>query len=57
MTYEDEVIKSARDGLAWAHVSMTPEMEKLFRVIYKAGYNRAKFDALQEMVIQQVFND
>ena len=57
MTYEDEVIKAARDGLLWAHVAMTPEMEKLFRVIYKAGYNRAKFDMLQDVVIQQAFND
>jgi len=57
MTYEDEVIKAARDGLAQALQPLTPEMEKLFRVIYKAGYNRAKFDALQEVVMQQAFND
>ena len=57
MTYEDEVIKAAKDGLLWAHVAMTPEMEKLFRVIYKAGYNRAKFDMLSDVAIHQAFND
>ena len=50
MTYEDEVIKSARDGLAWANVALTPEMEKLLRIIYQAGYKQGKLEELQKIV-------
>ena len=49
MNYEDEVIESARKGLTWANVALTPEMEKLFRVIYKAGYNKGKIDTLMPL--------
>ena len=47
MTYGDEVIEAARKGLAEGFTVMTPEMEKLFRVIYRAGYDRAKLDAFR----------
>ena len=47
MSYEDEVIKAAQKGLAEGFSAMTPEMEKLFRVIYKAGYNQGKIDAMK----------
>lgn len=57
MTYEDEVIKAARDGFAEVLQPLTPEMEKLLRVVYKAGYNRAKFDMLRDVTIHQAFND
>ena len=57
MTYEDEVIKAAKNGFAEVLQPLTPEMEKLLRLVYKAGYNRAKFDALQEVVMHQAFND
>ena len=46
MTYEDEVIKAARDGYAESLVTITPELEKLLRLIYNAGYNRAQIDAM-----------
>ena len=46
MSYEDEVIDAAKKGLAWSNVALTPEMEKLLRVIYKAGYNSGKYDAM-----------
>lgn len=48
MTYEDEVIEAARKGLAEGFTNMTPEMEKLMRVIYRAGYDQAKRDRLLE---------
>lgn len=57
MTYEDEVIKAARDGYTEVLQPLTPEMEKLLRVVYKAGYNRAKFDMLRDVTIHQAFND
>lgn len=45
MNYEDEVIETARRGLAWSNVALTPEMEKLLRIVYNAGYKQAKIDA------------
>lgn len=53
MSYEDEVIESARKGLAWSNVALTPEMEKLLRVIYRAGYQQAQ----REIQIHSVFNE
>ena len=47
MTYEDLVIEAARKGLAEGFTVMTPEMEKLLRVVYQAGYDRAKLDAFR----------
>ena len=34
MTFEDEVIKIARSNM-----NLIPEMEKLLRTVYRAGYN------------------
>ena len=34
MTYEDEVIEIARSNM-----NLVPEMEKLLRTVYRAGYN------------------
>ena len=34
MNYEDEVIEIARSSM-----NVTPEMEKLLRTVYRAGYN------------------
>ena len=48
MSYEDEVIKAARDGYAESLVTFTPELEKLLRLIFKAGYNQAKVDMAKE---------
>lgn len=53
MTYEDKVIDAARKGLAEGFTAMTPEMEKLFRVIYRAGYQQAQ----REIQIHSVFNE
>lgn len=50
MTHEDEVILSAKKGLAQAYMTLTPEMEKLFRVIYQAGYKQGKVEELEKIV-------
>ena len=34
MTFEDEVIEIARSNM-----NLVPEMEKLLRIVYRAGYN------------------
>jgi hypothetical protein len=34
MTFEDEVIEIARSNM-----NLVPEMEKLLRTVYRAGYN------------------
>lgn len=47
INYEQEVINAAREGLLSANVVMTAEMEKLFRVIYKAGYQKGRLDVFQ----------
>jgi len=47
MTYEDQVIEAARKGLEQGFSALTPEMEKLLRVVYKAGYDRAKLDSFR----------
>lgn len=50
MTYEDEVIKAARNGFAEVLQPLTPEMEKLLRVIYQAGYKQGRVEELQKIV-------
>ena len=46
MSYEEEVIDAARKGYGESMTKWTPELEKLLRVIYKAGYNSGKYDAM-----------
>ena len=47
MSYEDEVIEAAKKGLAEGFSAMTPELEKLLRLVYNAGYKQAKIDAMK----------
>jgi hypothetical protein len=48
MTEEDKVIQAAREGLAEGFTTMTPEMERLLRLVYRAGYKQAKIDLFLE---------
>jgi hypothetical protein len=48
MNYEDEVIEAARKGLAEGFTHLTPEMEKLMRLIYQAGYKQSTIDRMQK---------
>ena len=48
MNYEDQVIKAAKDGFNDVFSSMTPETEKLLRLVYRAGYNEAKRVMIEE---------
>ncbi len=41
-SYEDEVIKAAKQGLADAITPLTPQFETLLRMIYRAGYHEAQ---------------
>lgn len=42
MSYEDQVIEAAKD-----HMSMTPAMENLLRLVFRAGYKQGKIDVLE----------
>ena len=53
MTYEDEVIDAARKGYGQSMTKWTPELEKLLRLVYSAGYQQAQ----REIQIYSVFND
>lgn len=46
--YEDQVIEAARQGLREGFTTMTPEMEKLFRLIYRAGYKQSRIDMIEQ---------
>ena len=48
--YEDEVIKAARLGFAEGLVSMDENMEKLLRMVYRAGYKQATIDMLEKNI-------
>lgn len=48
MIDEDKVIQAAREGLAEGLTPMTPQMEKLLRLVYRAGYKQAKIDLFLE---------
>lgn len=48
--YEDEVIKAARLGFSEGLVSMDESMEKLLRLVYRAGYKQATIDMLQKNI-------
>ncbi|NBX49340.1 hypothetical protein EBT25_05210 [bacterium] len=41
---EDQVIEAAREGLG---ESLTPSLENLLRLVYRAGYKQAKIDAME----------
>ena len=48
MNYEEEVIQAVKDGFEDEGILIfTPQMEKLLRLIYQAGYRQAKIDALK----------
>lgn len=44
---EDRVIDAARKGLEEAWMRLTPEMENLLRMVYRAGYKQAQIDKLE----------
>ncbi len=48
MIDEDKVIQAASEGLAEGLTPMTPQMEKLLRLVYRAGYKQAKIDLFLE---------
>ena len=48
--YEDEVIKAARLGFSEGLVSVDENMEKLLRLVYRAGYKQATIDMLQKNI-------
>lgn len=47
MTYEDKVIDAVKSGtiMYW-----TPELEKLFRLVYRAGHKQGTIDQLESML-------
>jgi hypothetical protein len=47
---EDICIKAVRDGLKEGIIpmSLTPEMEKLFRLVYRIGYKQGTIDRMEK---------
>ncbi len=41
---EDICIKAVRDGLREGYTCLTPEMEQLFRLVYRMGYKQCTVD-------------
>lgn len=44
MTYEDKVIDAVKSGL---FMQWTPELERLFRLVFRAGMKQAKLEQLE----------
>ena len=44
---EDICIEAVRDGLRRAFTDLTPEMEKLFRLVYRMGYKQCTIDQME----------
>ena len=44
---EDNCIKAVRDGLREGFTNLTPEMEKLFRLVYRLGYKQCTIDQME----------
>lgn len=44
---EDNCIKAVRDGLREGFSNLTPEMEKLFRLVYRMGYKQCTIDQME----------
>ena len=45
---EDICIKAVRDGLKEGFTHLTPEMEKLFRLVYRLGYKQSTIDRMEK---------
>lgn len=50
---ENKCIKAVRDGMKEGFTHLTPEMEKLFRLVYRLGYKQCKIDQLQKELDSQ----
>ena len=50
MTYEDEVIEAAKEGLMRINATLTPQMEKLLRAVFQCGYKQGKIHQLEEQL-------
>lgn len=48
VSYEDKVIQAAREGFGEALWAMDDKMEDLLRLVYRAGYKMAQFDASKQ---------
>jgi hypothetical protein len=44
---EDICIKAVRDGLREGFTNLTPEMENLFRLVYRMGYKQCTIDQVE----------
>jgi hypothetical protein len=44
---EDICIKAVRDGLREGYTCLTPEMEQLFRLVYRMGYKQCTIDQME----------
>ena len=44
MSYEDEVINAVKQGF---YMRWTPELERLFRLVFRAGMKQAKIEQLE----------
>ena len=58
MTYEDELIDAVKSGL---FMHWTPELERLFRLVYRAGAKQEKIEQLErvnedEELLRQAFD-
>ncbi len=42
LSYEDEVIKAAKQGFMDSLTPLTPQFETLLRLVYRAGYHEAQ---------------
>ena len=50
MRYEDQVIEAAKKGFNEGFSSITPELELLLRLVYRAGNSEGKRSTIEEQL-------